>query len=70
MMERIGATRVLSPVASLSPWIIGWRESATVVSMLMSTPVRPGTLYSTIGSSTASAICVKWLSSPPCVGFT
>ena len=38
MMERIGETRPLSPVASLRPAIIGWRESATVVSTDMSTP--------------------------------
>ena len=49
MMERIGATRVLSPVASLSPWIIGWRESVTVDSIERSTPVRPGTLYTIVG---------------------
>ena len=38
MMERIGETRPLSPVASLRPAIIEWRESATVVSTDMSTP--------------------------------
>ena len=37
-MARIGETRALSPVASLRPTIIGWRESATVVSTDMSTP--------------------------------
>ena len=53
-MARIGATRALSPVASLSPTIIGWRERATVVSTDMSTPGQGQGQWSGSGSGSGS----------------
>mmetsp|Transcript_23617 Transcript_23617/g.48305 ORF Transcript_23617/g.48305 Transcript_23617/m.48305 type:complete len:305 (+) Transcript_23617:212-1126(+) len=70
-MARMGPTRELSPVASFSPAIFGCLDSATVASTDRSTPVRPGTLYSTMGMfGQASAMAVKCACRPSEEGFT
>ena len=52
--------RPMSPVASLMPTTPGTWASRSAVSGCMSATVRPGTLYSTSGRSTASAMALKW----------
>ena len=52
--------RSMLPVASLMPTMPGTCARRTTVSCCMSATVRPGTLYSTIGMSTVSAIFAKW----------
>ena len=56
---RICCARPIEPVASLMATMPGSRASAATVAGRRSTPVRPGTLYSTIGRSTASAMARK-----------
>ena len=67
---RKGPTRFRSPVASLTPIIIGWFENSAIVSGFMSTPVLPGQLYTIIGRGTESAIVRKCLISALGGGFT
>ncbi|CFP68754.1 Uncharacterised protein [Bordetella pertussis] len=50
----------MSPVASLMPMMPGTSARRSTVSLDMSATVRPGTLYSTVGRSTASATARKW----------
>ena len=51
--------RSMPPVASLMPMIFGCWAKRKTVSLLMSQPVRPGTLYKICGMATASAIALK-----------
>ena len=61
---------VIFPLASLTATIFSKsRAKRNVVSALMLTPVRPGTLYNTTGTGEASAMALKCWYNPSCEGL-
>ena len=60
---------VMFPDASFTPTTFGIAASRTSVFTSMLTPVRPGTLYSTMGSGVLSAMARKCWNSPSGVGL-
>ena len=63
-------TRSMSPTASFSATMLGTVARRATVGGSKSTAVRPGTLYSSIGTLEASATAVKWRIKPSWVGLT
>jgi hypothetical protein len=63
------AFRTRFAVASFTPMICGCLAKRAMVSTLISTTLRPGILYITMGRSTASAIALKCRYRPSCVGL-
>ncbi|CAB4704952.1 unannotated protein [freshwater metagenome] len=57
------------PLASLSAAIFLCSANLTIVSLSISTPVRPGMSYIITGKSVASAIAVKCAAIPACGGL-